>query len=398
MNIFWLYATINLIIRFSAQAHFNSNCDSNDSIVLKRFMDGMESRIESWTSNSSNCCDWDGITCDLSGKVVELKLSKKKLVGNLPDSLSDLDQLRTLNLSRNLLKGTPPISIFHLPYLQVLDLSSNEFSGSLPDNINLPLIQLLDVSDNNFEGSIPSGFCINSTLIRDLKLGVNYFDGEIPLEFEKCNSLEHLCLDGNFVTGIIPEFLFRLPKLLRLSLQDNALIGQLQNTSPSNLEYLDVSLNYISGNLPDFFHTFPNLTYFAAHSNNLEGGIPFSLVNSRTVSSLILRNNSFSGLIELNCSAMVNLTLLDLADNEFTGLVPNNLPSCPLLKTIDLGGNNLTGQIPESFKGFKSLCYLSLSMCNLNNLSGSLQILQTCPNLTTLILSQSFDHEQMHSR
>ncbi|KAI3762734.1 hypothetical protein L1987_53175 [Smallanthus sonchifolius] len=126
-------------------------------------------------------------------------------------------------------------------------------------------------------------------------------------------------------------------------------------------------------------------------------GYPLSLLNSRIISSLILRNNSFSGSIELNFSAMVNLVLLDLVDNKFTGSIPVNLPSCPSLKIIDLGGNNLTGQIPESFKGFNSLCYLSLSMCNLNNLSGSLQILQNCPNLTTLVLSRSFDSEEMPS-
>ncbi|KAK1408686.1 hypothetical protein QVD17_40673 [Tagetes erecta] len=396
MNVFCLFSTLILILS-SVQAQLNSSCNSNDSIVLQHFMNAMETSISNWTSNSSNCCDWEGVTCDYTGKVVKLHLSKKKLVGNLIDSLGDLDQLKTLNLSRNLLKGIPPISIFHLPNLQVLDLSANEFSGSLPDTINLPSIQLVDVSDNNFEGPVSSGFCVNSTGIRVLKLGVNYFDGDIPSEFENCSMLEHLCLDANFVTGIVPEYLFRLPRLLKLSLQDNVLTGQLRNSYPSNLVYLDVSLNYLSGNLPDFFHTFPNLSFFAAHSNSFSGGIPFSLLNSRSISSLVLRNNSFSGSIGLNCSAMVKLESLDLGDNEFTGDIPSNLPSCPLLKTIDLGGNNLTGQIPESFSSFSSLCYLSLSMCNLKNLSVSLQILQNCTNLTTLVLSKSFDNEEMPS-
>ncbi|KAD5317223.1 hypothetical protein E3N88_17169 [Mikania micrantha] len=368
------YSQVLLLLTvFSVSAQLNSYCNSNDSTVLKRFMDGMESAIDGWTSSSSNCCDWDGVTCKrnksselrvryrfiLGEKVFQflvrysrysvrmtdvtgLELSKKKLVGNLLDSFTNLDQLRTLNLSRNLLKGNLPSLIFQLQYLQVLDLSANEFSGSLPASVNLPSIQLLDISDNNFEGPISPGFCINSTGIRVLKLGVNYFNGEIPPEFENCRSLEHLCLDANFVSGIIPEYLFRLPRLLKLSLQDNALSGHLHNSNPSNLVYLDVSSNYISGNLPDLFHTFPNLTYFAAHSNNFDGKMPFSLLNSRSISSLILRNNSLSGSIDLNCSAMINLMFLDLADNKFTGFIRSNLPSCTSLKTIDLGGNNLT--------------------------------------------------------
>ncbi|KAI3698478.1 hypothetical protein L2E82_42052 [Cichorium intybus] len=94
---------------------------------------------------------------------------------------------------------------------------------------------------------------------------------------------------------------------------------------------------------------------------------------------------------------MINLTFLDLADNKFLGTIPDNIPACPKLKMIDLGGNNLTGQIPETFKYFESLSYLSLSMCNLNNLSGSLEVLQHCPNLTTLVLSGSFNNEEIPS-
>ncbi|KAL7607862.1 phytosulfokine receptor 1-like [Lactuca sativa] len=396
MNVFGLCVTV-IVFGISVEAQLNSTCNSNDSMVLKRFMNGMETAIDGWTSNSSNCCDWDGITCDSSGKVVKLELSRKRLVGTLADSLASLNQLRTLNLSRNLLKGNLPTSLFHLPHLEILDLSANEFSGSFPSSVNLPSIQLLDLSDNNLEGPIAPGLCINSTGVKELKLGVNYFNGEIPPEFENCSFLEHLCLDANLVSGIIPEYLFKLPRLLRLSLQDNNIIGQLHNTNPSNLVYFDVSLNLISGNLPDFFHTFPNLSYFAAHSNNLFGRIPPSLLNSGSITSLILRNNSLIGSIDINCSAMISLTFLDLADNKFLGTIPDNLPACPKLKMIDLGGNNLTGQIPESFKRFESLSYLSLSMCNLNNISGSLNVLQHCPNLTTLVLGGSFDNEEIPS-
>ncbi|MFS7983349.1 putative non-specific serine/threonine protein kinase [Helianthus anomalus] len=397
MNVFWLYATI-ILARFFVKAHINPTCNSNDSMVLQHFMNGMESPIPGWTSNSPNCCDWDGVTCAFSGKVIGLKLSRKKLVGSLADSLANLDHLRTLNLSRNLLlKGTPPVSIFQLQYLQVLDLSANEFSGSLPASVNLPSIRLFDISDNNFVGPIPTGLCINSTGIRVLKFGENHFRGEIPPEFANCSFLEHLSLDANYVSGIIPDYLLSLPRLSTLYLQDNELIGQLRNSYPSNLVYLDVSINGLSGELPDFFHTFPNLAYFAAYSNTFDGGLPFSLVNSGSISRLILRNNSFSGSIDLNCSSMINLVFLDLAVNKFSGAIPDNLASCSSLKTIYLDGNKLTGQIPESFKRFNSLSLLSISSLNLKNLSVSLQILQHCQNLTTLVLSSSFVNEEMPS-
>ncbi|KAJ9549878.1 hypothetical protein OSB04_022421 [Centaurea solstitialis] len=391
-------ATWNLVNGIlAAQLQLNSTCNSNDSMVLKSFMNQMERAIDGWTSASSDCCDWDGVTCDFNGKVVGLELSKKKLMGNLGNSITSLDQLRTLNLSQNLLKGPLPISIFHLPNLQILDLHNNEFSGSFPRSVNLPSVRLLDVSDNNFEGPVAPGLCTNSTRIRVLKLGINYFDGEIPPEFEKCGFLEQLSLDGNLLSGIIPEYLFNLPRLSQLSLQDNLLTGQLRNSNPSNLVSLDVSLNGLSGNLPDFFRTFPNLRNFSAHSNNFSGRIPPSLLNSGTISWLVLRNNSLFGSFELNCSAMINLSTLDLAANKFLGPVPDNLPSCPMLKNVDLGANNFTGPIPESFKKFDSLSYLCFAKCNLKNISESLEILQYCPNLTTLVLRWNFQDEEMPS-
>ncbi|GKF12548.1 phytosulfokine receptor 1-like protein, partial [Tanacetum coccineum] len=177
-----------LVILFglSAKAQLNPLCNSNDSVVLKSFMNVMDSAIDGWTTNSSNCCDWDGVTCNLDGKVVKLELSKKRLVGTLVESLSSLDQLKTLNISRNLFKGKVPSLLFHLKYLEVLDLSSNEFSEGFPDSVDLPRIEVLDVSDNNFEGLFAPGLCVNSSGVRVLKLGVNYFSGEIPPEFEKC--------------------------------------------------------------------------------------------------------------------------------------------------------------------------------------------------------------------
>ncbi|KAI3728287.1 hypothetical protein L6452_16921 [Arctium lappa] len=383
----------------------NLTCNSDDLTGLKGFMDQLESPIDGWPTNSSSlssssrCCNLVGITCNSSsGRIVRLQLQNKRLTGTFSDLISNLDQLRTLNLSHNLLKGPLPISLFHLPNLEVVDLSTNEFDGVLPVTINLPALQVFDISDNAFTGSIPAGVCVNSTRIRLLIFSLNYFDGIIPPQFGNCHLLEHLSVASNFLSGQIPEFLFRLPKLQELSLQDNMFISITGiGNSSSRLVRLDVSSNRLSGNVPDFFHSFPDLTYFSAHSNNLSGEIPPSLLNSQAISSLNLRNNSLYGSINCNCSIMVNLTSLDLGSNNFSGMIPANLASCLKLKTINLARNKLIGQIPESFKNLQSLSYLSFSNCSLNNLSTSLKILQHCPNLSVLVLSMNFHTEQLPS-
>ncbi|KAL7180825.1 hypothetical protein ACSBR1_039813 [Camellia fascicularis] len=91
-------------------------------------------------------------------------------------------------------------------------------------------------------------------------------------------------------------------------------------------------------------------------------GIPNSLVNSRTITSLVLRNNSLNGVIDLNCSEMTHLISLSLA---------------------------------ESFRNFHGLSRLSLSNSTIFNLSVALDILQHCQNLTILALPFSFLGEQL---
>ncbi|KAD4982861.1 hypothetical protein R6Q59_002506 [Mikania micrantha] len=380
----------------------NLTCDSSDLRGLKGFMQELESPIDGWwplNSNSSsfNCCNWTGIACDSdSGRIVGLELPKKRLTGGFSDQISDLDQLRTLNLSHNFLKGMIPISLFRLTHLEILDLSSNEFNGGFPVSMHLPALQSLDLSDNRFLDSIPAGICVNSTRIQVLKLAANSLTGGIPSELQNCAFLEHICVASNSLSGAIPEFLFHLPRLTELDLQDNLFnsITGIGNSS-SRITRLDVSSNRLSGDLPDFFHKFPNLTHFSAQSNHFTGGIPKSLSNSQAISLINLRNNSFNGQIEFNCSLMKNLTSLDLGTNNFSGFIPDDLASCHKLKAINLARNRFKGEIPQSFSKFQSLSYLSLSNCSFSNLKTTLQILQHCPNLTVLVLTLNFHGEQL---
>ncbi|KAJ0439653.1 putative protein kinase RLK-Pelle-LRR-Xb-1 family [Helianthus annuus] len=375
----------------------NLTCNPSDFSGLKGFMQELESPIDGWFVSKSSCCNWVGIVCDsVSGRIVNLELPNKRLSGGFSDQISSLDQLRTLNLSHNFLKGMIPVSLFSLTNLETLDLSSNVFSGGFPVSINLPALKVLDFSVNSFLDSIPAGICVNSTGIRVLKLAAGSLIGSIPIELRNCAFLEHICVASNSLSGAIPEFLFHLPRLMELDLQDNLFtsIAGIGNSS-SPITRLDISSNRLSGDLPDFFHKFPRLTHFSAHSNSFSGRIPSSLSNSPAINSINLRNNSFIGPIEFNCSLMANLTALDLGTNHFSGFIPDDLSSCHKLKAINLARNKFNGEIPQSFSNFQSLTYLSLSNCSLSNLNTTLKILQHCPNLTVLVLTLNFRGERL---
>ncbi|KAK4423308.1 Phytosulfokine receptor 1 [Sesamum alatum] len=406
-----VFCTVIIFLGFSAQAQ-NFTCSPKDLDSLRAFVEHLESGFDVWNFNaaSPNCCGWEGITCSSSsslglndpinyGRVVKLELGRKRLLGNISEDLGNLDQLRTLNLSHNFLKGSIPQSLLHLPKLEILDLSNNEISGWFPSSINLPSITIFNISENSIMGSVPVGICSNSTKILVMNMAENNFSGILPLGLGNCTSLEELSLAANFISGGLPEDVFQLLNLKKLALQENLFSGQLSSLigNLTNLVQVDLSLNEFSGNLPDVFDKFVQLRQFSAQSNRFSGNIPTSLANSPTISTISLRNNSLGGTIDLNCSAMVNLVSLNLATNQFHGEIPGNLPTCRKLRTINFARNNFSGQVPESFKNFQSLSYISLSNSSISDLTGALEILQHCRNLTTLVLTLNFRDEEMPS-
>ncbi|XVF43420.1 hypothetical protein PTKIN_Ptkin02bG0038800 [Pterospermum kingtungense] len=396
----FMVVTIGLLFQAQLLNSQNLTCNPQDLSALQDFMGNLTTKLEGWTTTSStDCCDWEGITCDppTYGRVIKLELSMIRLSGKLSDSLAGLDHLKTLNLSHNFLKDCLPLSLFHMPNLQLFDLSYNQLFGPIPQSINLPSIQVFEISSNSLNASLPSHICVNSTRIGVLGMADNNFSGNITPGLGACSSLEQLFLGMNGLTGRITEDIFQLQNLNLLGLQQNNFCGKLSPgiANLSNLVRLDISSNNFSGEIPDVFSQLQNFRYLVAHSNQFSGRIPSSLSNSPTISLLNLRNNSLEGSIELNCSAMVALNSLDLATNKFTGPLPNNLPLCRQLKIVNLARNNFSGQIAESFKEFHSLSHLSLANSSLHNLSYSLQILQQCRNLSTLVLTLNFPDETL---
>ncbi|KAJ0240457.1 Phytosulfokine receptor 1 [Hirschfeldia incana] len=385
----------------ASESQTTLTCHPRDLESLRDFISNLKPKPDDWLTND-DCCSWTGITCNSSSsssdnRVTKLELVNKKLSGKLSESLQNLDQITVLNLSRNFIKDSIPLSVFNLTALQTLDLSSNDLSGEIPNSINLPNLQSLDLSSNKLNGSLPSHLCLSSPRIRVIKLAVNYFAGDFPLGFGDCLLLEHLCLGMNNLTGNIPNDLLRLQSLNLLGVQENRLSGTLSLAigNLTGLVRLDVSSNRFSGEIPDVFGEMTKLKELLAQSNRFTGGIPRSLSNSPSLNLLNLRNNSLTGPLRLNCTAMVGLNSLDLGTNRFNGPLPENLPVCKRLKNVNLARNSFHGQVPESFKDFQSLSFFSLSNSSLSNISSALRILQSCKNLTTLVLTLNFHGEAL---
>jgi Leucine-rich repeat (LRR) protein len=90
--------------------------------------------------------------------VILIDLSCNDLIGIIPENMTNLIGLGTLNLSNNHLTGRIPFNIGELQNLETLDLSSNNFSGQIPPSMSsMTFLSNLNFSHNNLSGRIPSG-------------------------------------------------------------------------------------------------------------------------------------------------------------------------------------------------------------------------------------------------
>ncbi|KPL71305.1 hypothetical protein ADM99_11425 [Leptolinea tardivitalis] len=159
----------------------------------------------SWTVNTNwkqtnEPCSWYGVSCSV-GHVTGLnfngidtgeRFSGNNLVGNLPDSLSNLTNLHQLLMENNQINGTIPLSLTGLTSLESIDLANNHLTGSIPAGLgNLTNLKLLNLSDNNITEGIPDEIG-NLTKLTALSVRSTSLNGSLP------ESLIHLMTLSQF--------------------------------------------------------------------------------------------------------------------------------------------------------------------------------------------------------
>ncbi|KAK7286926.1 hypothetical protein RJT34_22289 [Clitoria ternatea] len=288
------------------------------------------------------------------GSLQNLNLSYTNFSGQLPNSVSNLQHLSTIDLSYCQFNGTLPSSMSELTQLVHLDLSTNNIEGSLPSFNRSKNLTFLSLSHNHFSGSLPSSHFEGLVNLVNIDLGFNSFSGSLPYSLFKLPCLQELKLPYNHFSGLLSEFV---------------------NTSFSSMEVLDLA------------------------ANNLEGPIPMSIFNLRALNVLQLFFNKFNGTLNLDMIRRLrNLSILSLAHNNlsvdinfrddhdpspFPTLSHVMLASCKLrgipsflrnqsmLVYIDLSSNEIEGEIPYWMWKFEYLSHLNLSKNFLSNFEGS---------------------------
>nr|XP_008384484.2 receptor-like protein 3 [Malus domestica] len=351
-------------------------------------------------SSSSDCCHWEGITCDEDGRVTHLLLPSKRLHGGVSCSLGNLTHLSHLNLSHNLLSGFLEAGMFlSLSYLEILDLSYNLFFGEVPLSLSSSYIRTVDFSSNQFNGTIPSSFLQHAWNLSSLNVSNNHFTGQIPSSIcLRSSSLRVLDFSHNSFSGSIPLGLGNCSELEVFRAGENTLSGSLPSDiyNAQALQEISLHSNRLFGPISENIGKLSSLKLMLLHFNNLEGPLPPPLMNCTNLVEINLGFNHFSGNISvLDFSELTQLSKLDFFANLFTGILPISLYSCKSLKALRLAENNLEGQIQPEIVSLKSLSFLSLSENRLTNATGAMKILMGCKSLRVLLLSENFLGEEM---
>ncbi|KAL1220469.1 Receptor like protein 23 [Cardamine amara subsp. amara] len=132
-------------------------------------------------------------------KLAYIDLSENRIKGKIPEWLSSLPRLSTVNLIHNSFNGFQGSTESLVnSEIRILVLNENSFEGALP---NLPLsIEVFSAHYNSFSGEIPLSICNRSSLVV-LGLSYNNFTGPIP---QCLSNFTMVNLRKNNLEGSIP--------------------------------------------------------------------------------------------------------------------------------------------------------------------------------------------------
>eukprot|EP00980_Cylindrotheca_fusiformis_P026266 scaffold15643_cov104-Cylindrotheca_fusiformis.AAC.2 len=234
--------------------------------------------------DSVDHCNWFGVSCDTTRRVVAIQLSDNRLEGYIPAELSLIEYLETLDLGFNRIRGGMPAHFGLMSNIRTLNLQGSGLSGYFPSWMgNMVSLERLYLSNNELIGTIPTEVGLLSNL-ETLALG----------KLTAVSHLLHNCFDllklvilfsaGNQMTGYLP---FSLKKLSNMEELDLCKLGLLWNPQSTN--------NMLEGSIPGRLFFMTNLQWLLLHNNELEYNIPNEIFRLTSLRTLRMDRNDLTG-------------------------------------------------------------------------------------------------------
>ncbi|GAU14511.1 hypothetical protein TSUD_250530 [Trifolium subterraneum] len=319
----------------------------NNSYINAQF------QTETW-NNSTDCCEWDGVTCDnVSNYVTGLDLCCNNLKVDV--GIGDLVNLTHLNLSYCNLSGNIPSTISHLSKLVSLDLSRNWMELKLnpftwkklihnATNLSELYLDRVDMSSIR-ESSLSMLKNLSSSLV-SLSLSYSGLQENLSSDILSLPNLQKLDLSYNYLSGQLPKSNWSTP-LRYMDLSSNAFSGDISSTfcNASVLGVLNLAHNKLTGMIPQYLGTLPSLSVLDLQMNSLYGSMPRNFSKENQLETIKLNGNQLEGPLPHSLALCKKLEVLDLGDNMIEDVFPNWLGILPELQVLRLRSNQLYGTI-----------------------------------------------------
>ncbi|KDP24390.1 hypothetical protein JCGZ_26596 [Jatropha curcas] len=235
-------------------------------------------------------------------------------------------------------------------FWNITQLSPCSWAGVTCEGNRVVVLRLPGVA---LSGQLPTGIFANLTQLHTLSLRLNALTGELPSDLAACANLRNLYLQGNLLSGEIPEFLFSLRDLVRLNLGENNFTGEIsagfQNFTRLRTLYLEN--NRLSGSIPDL--KLEKLEQFNVSNNVLNGSIPERF---KAFDSSSFLGNSLCG------KPLANACIT--AENSSSIVVPSSpTDSGNGSKRKKLSGGAIAGIVIGSVIGFFLIVLILMFLC-----------------------------------
>jgi len=270
----------------------SSECVKSEKKILETIF--FATNGPDWTDNTGwdQTYDDDFSVCDYNGIVCK----------------SGTQSIERINLARNNLSGKVPPAIFELEFLKEINLAFNEglnfnFNG-IGNAKRLVRLNLANTELSSLAGIEKAG-----EQLAQLILTSNFLTGTIPDEIFKLSSLTELYMAQNALTGSLSEKISDLYAIQELHLSNQrgkGFTGPLIDfKNLANLKTLKVSHNSLTGTIPTTF-----LSGITDKENDIEvdlsyndiGGIVPSELGSLTKLDLKLVMNKIQGIDQALCA------------------------------------------------------------------------------------------------
>ncbi|RZB61542.1 Receptor-like protein EIX2 [Glycine soja] len=386
------------------------NFSSSFSVLDLSFNSFTSSMILQWLSNvTSNLVELDlshnlleGSTSNHFGRVMNslehLDLSDNIFKGEDLKSLANICTLHSLYILENHLSEDLPSILHNLSSgcvkhsLQELDFTYNQITGSLLDLSVFSSLRSLFLDGNKLSGKIPEGIRLPFHL-KSLSIQSNSLEGGIPKSFGNSCALSSLDMSDNNLNKELAVIIHQLSGCARFSLQELNIRGNQINVQigigiGNSLLALAFSPNWI----PPF-----QLNHIGLRSCKLGPVFPKWLETQNQFGDIDISNAGIADMVPKWFWANLafrELISMNISYNNLHGIIPN-FPLKNLYNSLILGSNQFDGPIPPFLRGriptsMGSLLHLQALLLRNNNLTDEIPFsLRSCTNLVMLDISEN---------